>query len=213
MKICIAPSRVLCCPTMGGHAWVYSNWTLGLQANGCDVVWIERFKPDVTISDARRQLYSLRKCLDAIVEIDAPIALLLTDDQRDRLRELKADFERLTVPLADVIAETDVLLNFYYELEPELLARFRKTVLVDIDPGLLQQWISQRQLNVARHDWYFTIGETVGKPDSGIPDCGLRWHYTPPVVHLDSWPVTGADEAAPYTTVSTWWADWGSLGW
>lgn len=211
MNVCLAPSSVLSCPTLGGHAWVYGNWSLGFQANGCHVVWLERFKPDVGEEAARHQLLSLRACLD-MMGVHAPIALLLTHEQRDRLRGVKAEIERWTVPFADVAADTDLLLNFYYELEPEILTRFRVTALVDIDPGLLQFWIHQKQLNVARHDLYFTTGETVGAPDSRIPDCGLAWQYTPPVVDLGAWPVVPGKADSRYTTVSTWWADWEVLG-
>ena len=52
---------------------------------------------------------------------------------------------------------------------------------------------------------YFTIGETVGTPAARFPDCGLRWHYTPPPVFLSEWPPTPADSTAPYTTVTHWW--------
>src|SRR5207245_6065273 len=61
-----------------------------------------------------------------------------------------------------VFERADLLLNFHYAIAPGLLRRFRRTALVDIDPGLLQFWISRRQLSVPPHDLYFTTGETVG---------------------------------------------------
>src|SRR5439155_1607394 len=74
-----------------------------------------------------------------------------------------------------VFERADLLLNFHYAISPALLARFRRTALVDIDPGLLQFWITRGQLVVPRHDVYFTIGENVGRPGGKIPDCGLNW--------------------------------------
>jgi hypothetical protein len=79
--------------------------------------------------------------------------------------------------------------------------------MVDIDPGLTQVWISTGQMRAARHDVYFTIGETVGRPGARFPDCGLAWHYTPPPVFLPAWPVSGASPVAAYTTVTHWWGD------
>src|SRR5256885_12921004 len=40
-----------------------------------------------------------------------------------------------------------------------LFRSFQRTALVDIDPGLLQFWITRGQLRVPEHDFYFTIGE------------------------------------------------------
>jgi hypothetical protein len=57
---------------------------------------------------------------------------------------------------------------------------------------------------VGQYDVYFTIGETVGQPGALFPDCGLRWHYTPPPVFLPAWPPSRADSTAPYTTVTHW---------
>ena len=86
----------------------------------------------------------------------------------------------------------------------ELLARFRRTALVDIDPGLLQFWISRKQLSVPRHDFYFTISENVGKPGGRIPDCGLDWIPIQPPVCLERWPYTFDPRAEAFTTVSIW---------
>ena len=61
------------------------------------------------------------------------------------------------------------------------------SALVDIDPGLFQFWLSRGQLEVPRHDHYFTTGETVGDPASSIPDCGLPWIHVHPAVSLEHW--------------------------
>src|SRR5437879_11462777 len=87
-----------------------------------------------------------------------------------------------------VFERADLLLNFHYNISPALLARFRRSALVDIDPGLLQFWISRGQLSVPQHDRYFTTGETVGQPGSQIPDTGLPWIHIRPPVCLEHWP-------------------------
>jgi hypothetical protein len=107
----------------------------------------------------------------------------------------------------EAAAEADLLLNLRYDLPGEVVERFRRSALVDIDPGLLQIWMSQQLVSVAHHDVYFTIGETVGQPGARFPDIGLRWQYTPPPVYLAEWPPVQADALAPYTTVSHWWGE------
>src|SRR5256885_1479478 len=108
-------------------------------------------------------------------------------------------------------AEADLLLDLHYAAQTAIVGRFRKSALVDIDPGLSQVWMTEKRgglaealMQVAPHDVYFTTGETVGQPGARFPDCGLPWQYTPPVVYLPEWPVTAADADAAYTTVTHW---------
>ena len=104
----------------------------------------------------------------------------------------------------ETAAEADLLLNLRYNLPTQMVERFRRSALVDIDPDLLQVWMSQGLVSVSQHDLYFTIGETAGQPGAKFADVGLRWHYTPPV-YLPEWPPVQADAMASYTTVSHWW--------
>ena len=103
-----------------------------------------------------------------------------------------------------IFARADLLLNFYYAIAPPLLARFERTALVDIDPGLLQFWISREQLSVPPHDSYFTISEKVGQPDGKIPDCGLGWIHIRPAVCVERWPYSFDPQSEAFTTVSIW---------
>ena len=119
--------------------------------------------------------------------------------------EAPRDYASMSRDEAEAIFErADLLINFHYAISPGLLARFRRTALVDIDPGLLQFWISRGQLTVPRHDVYFTTGETVGKPGSRIPDCGLHWIHIRPAVCLEAWPYRFNPACEAFTTVSLW---------
>jgi hypothetical protein len=78
--------------------------------------------------------------------------------------------------------------------------------MVDIDPGLLQTWMSSGQLTVPAHDVYLTIGETVGTPASTLPDCGFAWHHLRPPICLDLWPYVHEPRSEAFTTVAGWWS-------
>jgi hypothetical protein len=196
MKVCLASCRLLWAPTLGGHAWVNLNWAFGLVANGVAVTFLESVPPDVDPPAAARRIAAFRSQLAAL-GLKAEIAIVPSD---------RSDPPEHTVPFERVVAETDLLLNFNYGLVPAVVARFARSLLVDIDPGLLQMWVSGGAFSLPPHDLYFTIGETVGQPAARFPDCGLRWHYTPPPVHLPAWPPTMAAGDAPFTTVTNWWA-------
>jgi hypothetical protein len=182
----------------GGHFWVYLNWALGLRAIGCDVIWMEALDSSQPPAELQSRIHDLKSRL-APHALGDSLALCGRDGELPPSVAVRncLDF-RLAV-------EADLLLNMAYQkIGRDAVRCFRRSVLVDIDPGLTQVWISEKQLCVAPHDLYVTIGETVGQPQAAFPDCGVRWHYTPPPVCLTEWPVTDADPSAPYTTVTHW---------
>lgn len=189
-------ARALDTPTAGGHIWVYLNWALGLRALGCNVVWLELADPATPRREARHLVRALKHRLQPFGLGDslavrswngAPLAPAVTRGC--------VDYE--------AAEEADLLLDMAYG-PADLVARFRRSALLDIDPGLCQLWVNRGQITLPPHDTYFTIGETVGRPDARFPDCGLAWQYTPPCVALDWWPPQTASTDAPFTTVSNW---------
>jgi hypothetical protein len=104
----------------------------------------------------------------------------------------------------DAAATADLLLDFRYDLDADVVRRFRRSAMLDIDPGDLQTCMTKGEIDLAHHDVYFTIGETVGKPGARFPDAGRSWHYIPPCVALGWWPPRWAAVDAPFTTVAHW---------
>jgi hypothetical protein len=193
VTVCLR-GQILGYPEGGGHAWAYLNWALGLRSVGCQVLWLELVPAD---EHAGRRIAALGERLQRY-GFEGQIALV------------NEDGTRCTHPAAegyldlDAAAEADVLLNVGYELDRAILARFRRTALLDIDPGLTQSWLANGWIEVPRHDIYLTIGETVGQPDALFPDAGLDWHYVAPGASLDVWPRAEGPPARPFTTVTTW---------
>jgi len=202
--VVLSPCNVANFPEGGGHFWVYMQYAQGLRQLGCDVYWMERFEPS---ADADRDARLLSTFLERMASYGfAGKAVLYTS--RGRPPGDGDSDEYLGVPRSEAEAiwrRADLLLNFHYAAAPALLSRFRRTALVDIDPGLLQFWISVGQLRVPRHDFYFTIGETVGTPTAQFPDCGRDWLYIHPPVCLDLWRFAHDPSCEAFTTVSSWW--------
>jgi hypothetical protein len=187
-------------PQLGGHFWVYLNWAMGLRALGCDVVWLEMVNPKTSptimrnqaqAAAKRLQAYGFTNCLRLCSFNDTPLSSAIGKEYVD----------------LSAAGEADLLLNMVYGIPSSVIEKFRRTALIDIDPGLTQIWVHARHFTIAAHDVYFTTGETVGRPGSLIPDCGLQWHYVRPCVALDAWPVNPAQEHAPFTTISNWYMD------
>ena len=201
--VCVS-ADTLTYPEGGGHFWVYLNWALGLQAIGCDIVWLESVSSESLPSEELARLvavlqenlrpYGLAESV-ALAARDAGAALPGLPAPADGLLPLEAAFE------------ADLVLNLCYGAQQAVLDRCRRTVLVDIDPGLLQRWVSRGELSLARHDLYFTIGETVATGSPTIPPTPYTWIYTPPPVATWVWSGPPAPRGAPYTTVAHWWGD------
>lgn len=189
-------ARTLHATSAGGHIWVYLNWALGLRSLGYRVVWLELTSPKDPRDKFKCRLERLRHRLAPYDFADC-IAVCSTSGSA----YVPEDVHLVSLETA---AEADLLLNMAYGVAAPDLARFRRTALIDIDPGLFQIWVAGGNYRVGRHDTYFTIGETVGRPGGNIPECGIEWQYTPPCVSLDWWPVRRARPEAGFTTVSSW---------
>lgn len=195
MRVVVSPHNVVNYPLGGGHFWVYLQYVDGLRRIGCDVWWMEQFQPT---GNRDRDIERVSALTDRLRRygIEDRIILYTEDGEFVNVSEARA---------REVFAQADLLLNFHQRIGDWLLEQFRLTALVDIDPGLLQYWIKSGLLAPARHDLYFTTGETVGKPHAKFSDCGLRWISIRPPVSLDLWPVTPAPPDGAFTTVSNWW--------
>ena len=201
--VCMTP-LTLGYPQGGGHLWVYLNWALSLQALGCRVIWLEDIGEHAANNpqpDVERDIATLSARLDA-QGLNGALALTSFGGH-----ELDPGLVEGRLDLEATAAEADLMLDFAYDTPRSALALFRRSALVDLDPGLLQLWMSQGKMEVSAHDVNFTIGETVGTSEASFPDGGLRWHHTPSPVFLPAWPTTGSN-SGPYTTVTNWWEGW-----
>jgi hypothetical protein len=194
--VCLAV-KTLHYPQGGGHRWAYLNWALGFRAAGCDVVWLEEVASGLGGADVEWQVAQLKAGLETYGLADR---VALWSAGREPLPPSAAD---TCLSLEDA-TRADLLLNQQYGMDRATLSRFRRTALLDIDPGLLQLWASAGHLSITPHDVYFTIGETVGQPGSRFPDLGIAWQYTPPCVALDAWTPVASEVGAPFSTVTHW---------
>lgn len=197
MKVCLSTSNTLAYP-QGGHLWVFINWALALRACGCEVVWLDVVASDTPRQDVVNSYHRLRDALRPFALADSIAIDTLGDD--DATSELRA----MGLPTLDEIDSGEVLLDLRYDLPHRLIRRYRRSALIDLDPGQLQFAISQGKYRIPEHDVLFSIGESVPEFQKG----GREWLHTFPCVALEQWPVVRATPMAPWTTVSHWWGAW-----
>src|SRR5438105_7116161 len=146
--ICLVPSA-LGYPEGGGQLWVFLNWALGLRALGFEVIWLELVWPNYVVDDVRAKVLSLRQQLD---EHGFGENLALASMDGGRLPE-EISSNCLSLEHA---SESDLMLDLQYWASPQILRRFRRTALMDIDPGLLQVWHAKGEVEFAPNDVYFS---------------------------------------------------------
>jgi hypothetical protein len=196
ITVCIG-ARTLFYPSGGGHLWAYMNWALGFKALGCHVLWLEEVPRSESYERVQQHVALLRQRLGR-VGLNDDIVLAPS-----RGTSLPGELPHGCRPV-EAAYGVDLFLNQLYEMEEELVRCFRRSALLDIDPGLLQIWMRKNVVRVAPHDLYFTIGETVGQAASAVPDVGVSWVYTPPCVSLEAWSAAAAAPDEPLTTVTHW---------
>src|SRR3989337_1647424 len=142
-------ARTLNHPNAGGHFWVYLNWAEGLRANGCDLVGLEPVPPTIPIHEVPEKVASLKNRLKPYGLADCVALCPWTD-------ELFSPVSPAGNIDLEAIAGADLLLNLTYGLPSSVVRRFRRSALLDIDPGLTQIWISKGQMSVPRHHLHLT---------------------------------------------------------
>jgi hypothetical protein len=215
--VVISPCNVVNSIDVGGHFWVYMQYAQALRRLGCEVYWLELFRSSGDQDQDATMLETFFKQMERY-GLGGKTILYTSDERKnEQSNDNRAPYEYIGVTAGQaeaVFRRADLLLNFQYTIDPALLSCFRRTALVDIDPGLLQFWITTGQLFVPQHDLYFSTGETVGTLSAGFPDCGLPWIHIRPPICLELWPYTYNPNCEAFTTVSSWWGetDWITIG-
>jgi hypothetical protein len=183
--VCIGASNTLRYP-QGGHLWVFINWALGFKSNGCEIVWLDVIDPNDSTTMLQERVALLKSRL-APYGLANTVVLVMPDG----------------TPIDGELAG-DLLFDLRYDFPESLVKKFRRSALLDIDPGLLQVAMQNKHMNPAPHDLYFTIGESVGQSGSRFPSLGLDWIHIPPCISLEHWPKTPPAKDGAFSTVSHW---------
>ncbi len=204
---------------LGGVAWDYFHYVLGLDQLGHDVyyhedTWVWPFNPPLRYP-SDDPAYTVKFFEDFF----ATYAPHLKDKWHYMLFHDK-HFGMSREAFADVARTADVFLNVSGAcFIPEELGSRCIKVFVDTDPGYNQIMLSEKFAwsqnverwcrSVAEHDRHLTYAENIYSPDCLVPRMEFDWRPTRCVVTLPEWQTVRdapppAD--APWTTIMTW--DW-----
>lgn len=199
-------------PRQGGHSWVLLQYILGFKQLGWNVLFIDKLTIDMCF-DAEGSSCQPEQSLNWQVfeSIMHDFGLqeqfaLLTDD-RDKYLGMQRE------QVIEHVRNSDFLMNIMGFLDDEeILGAANRRVFLDIDPGFGQMW---HELDLADpfrdyHD-HVTIGENIGRPDCGVPTCGLSWITTPQPVVLKHWPAIRSEIGDRMTSIMSWRGAYGPI--
>jgi hypothetical protein len=196
---------------VGGVAWDYGHYILGLNALGLETYYVE--DTGGPTYDPVQRLYG-DDCAYGVRFLQESLAALSPGlAERWHFRSAHGVCYGLSPSkLKHVIQSADIFVNVSGSalLRDEYMACPCK-VLIDTDPGWNQfvnypRWDAhpgwQGSHGYRAHDHFFTYAERLGFSDCLLPDMGLTWHPTRPPVAVDHWQPCRPDRA--WTTVMTW---------
>lgn len=187
----------------GGATWTRLSWARGMQALGFDVHFVEQLSPAAPVNATR-----YFEGVMAAFGFGGSSTLLRPDGSTAVGRSVQE--------LAEVAAECALLVNISGHLTLQgVLDRVPVRVFVDLDPGFTQMWEASGTsgANLDGHDFWFTVGENIGRPDCLVPPGGRAWRPIRQPVVLDDWPVVPRAPGAGghFTTVASWRGPYGPV--
>lgn len=107
--------------------------------------------------------------------------------------------------LESLCSDCDLLINLCGALkQEELLRRIKRRAYFDLDPGFTQIWAQQWDMDLSKHNLFFTVGLNINGSDFSLPKRGLDWQTFLPPIALEYWPVQTDAPTRPFTTIGQW---------
>lgn len=194
---------------MGGMAWHYLQYVLGLKALGHDVYFVEDsddtpwccYDPQRGVTDSN-PAYGL-KFAAAIFDIFGLSERWAYYDAHTH------SWHGMSAERAfEICADADLLLNISCA-NPlrDWTKKISVRVMIDTDPVFTQIrnfTEPERRNRALEHNVFFTFGENFGRSDCSIPDDGFSWQPTRQPVVITAWQVAPAPVSGKFTTVMQW---------
>ncbi|MEW6754951.1 MAG: hypothetical protein AB1505_28805, partial [Candidatus Latescibacterota bacterium] len=196
---------------VGGVAWDYGQYALGLERLGFEVWYLE--DTGGSTYDPQARTYG-EDCSYGVGFLAGALAFL--SPALGRRWHFRAMDNRVfgvdAATMAQIAAQADLFLNVSGSalLRDEYMPCARK-VLIDTDPGWnhfvnYPRWDAspgwQGTHGYRAHDHYFTYAEGIGSRACRLPLLGIDWRCTRPPVVLDCW--RPEPRGRHWTTVMTW---------
>jgi hypothetical protein len=196
-------------PQVAGNTWTFLQFVLGLDRLGVESFWVDHQpKLDPRQPARERRAHPGEDC-HSIGYVSARFEDMSRrfglDGRCCIVYDEGSTFGMTPAELEGVVEEADLLLNLAAPLPPgSPLLRIPRRAYIDLDPGFTQIWAHQIDLGLGDHEFFFTVGQSVGRPEFGIPTRGIEWRPILPPVVLDLWPAHVDETCERLSTVADW---------
>jgi hypothetical protein len=181
----------------GGMQWLNLHYIAGLRALGYEVFWLDVLGPPK--KGAQR---SLNAMVDGFRVQCEQFGL---GDQWAILYDNNKVFGMTERSLQSLCGDTALLINLCGALKnDDLLRRLQRRAYFDLDPGFTHIWAQDWDMDLSKHNLFFTVGLNVGQPEFSIPLRGIDWQTYMPPIALEYWPAQTGTNAANFTTIGQW---------
>jgi hypothetical protein len=186
-------------PEFAGSTWVRLQYMLGFAQLGVESYWVDRISSFDPLTHPHSLDYLAERFDDTARQFGFQDRYCIVYNEGERYVGLsESSFNNLA-------GSAGLLVNISGHLPPDSpLMRVPRRAYVDVDPGFTQIWATQMDMGLARHNFFFTIGQNVGTPRFKIPLDGINWRTMVPPVCLEHWPVRSDPDCTRIGTVGDW---------
>jgi hypothetical protein len=189
-----------------GTAWHHLHYADGFRRLGHDVYYVEQVEPSWCTDSAGRPC-----CFEESANRNLFQYIVDHFGFADRATQIyDAGQHVVGVPLPrllELARDAELLVNISGHVKLESLReRVKCRAYVDEDPVYTQLWCAEygKDLDLAKHDVFFSQGLNIGTRTTAIPDGGIRWQPLLPLLVSERWPVRIDRTCRHFTTIASW---------
>ena len=210
MRVVVASRGASGLPEFAGNTWTFLQYVLGLDRLGAESFWVDyqpKLDPGQPAEGSRAHPEQDSHSIDYVSARFEAMArrfgfegryCILYDDGAEGFGMSPARLEELA-------AGVDLLLNLGGPLPARSpLLRIPRRAYIDLDPGFTQIWAHQLDMGFDSYQFFFTVGQCVGRQEFGIPTLGIDWVPSLPPVVLDLWPAQTDTSSERLSTIADW---------
>jgi hypothetical protein len=195
----------------GGATWTRLSWALGLKALGFEVAFIEQIRRDHCVDAlGRPSTFEESANLKYFRQVTEQFGLgdlgtLTCDDG--------AAHGLTSLDLDDLVRSASALVNITGHLAHPGMEGIPRRAYIDLDPGYTQFWhaMGTPGPRLAGHNFYYTVGENIGRACCSIPTGGIPWRPIRQPVVLEHWPVCAPGDPFRFSTIASWRGPYGPV--
>jgi len=198
-KVIVGTAETSSRPEFGGWFWVPLNYLLGFRRLGVECFWVDHVGPINPLKQPHSLQYLMARFDRLTRDFELQNNYCVVYNNGELYFGMDEEEYR------QLATEADLLVSISGHLPPSSpLVEIPRRAFVDVDPGFTQIWAHQTDVGLGRHNFFFTVGQNVGRREFTIPTQGIDWLPILPPVVLDSWPPNIDERCDRITSVADW---------